>query len=364
MTEIMSHFGINVRECDITPTGNGHINDTFKVVARPGDNFNYVLQRINHNVFKNVDVLQRNIEIVTGHIRNKLLSRGETDINRKVIRLIKEKDSGKSFFFDGENYWRVMVFIDDAVSRESITPENAFYAGEAFGEFQDILSDLHQSIEESIPDFHNMELRLRQFKESIEEDKAGRKREVACLIEELLKREDYACLAERLYQEGKLPKRVCHCDTKIDNILFDEKGDVLCVIDLDTVMPSFVFSDYGDFLRTAANKGKEDDKDLDHVEFDMEIFRSFTKGYLKRAKRFLVDEEIENLPYAAERFAYMQSIRFLTDYLNGDVYYKTAYPEHNLVRTRAQFKLLQSIESHLPEMNIFIREYSFSEVAV
>ncbi|WP_286333617.1 phosphotransferase, partial [Duncaniella freteri] len=145
-------------------------------------------------------------------------------------------------------------------------------------------------------------------------------------------------------------KRICHCDTKVDNILFDQEGNVVCVIDLDTVMPSFVFSDFGDFLRTAANTGKEDDPDTANVEFNMDVFRQFAKGYLESAGCFLTPLEIKLLPYAAERFAYMQAIRFLTDYLNGDTYYKTEYPEHNLIRAKAQFALLRSIESKIDEM--------------
>ncbi len=162
------------------------------------------------------------------------------------------------------------------------------------------------------------------------------------------------CKAERLHREGKLPKRVCHCDTKVNNMLFDEDGRVLCVIDLDTVMPSFIFSDYGDFLRTGANTGDEDDKDLERVSFDMAVFRAFTEGYLSSARAFLKPVEIEHMPYAATLFPYMQCVRFLADYINGDTYYKIRYPEHNLVRTRAQFKLLQSVEEHLPEMKEFI----------
>ena len=175
-------------------------------------------------------------------------------------------------------------------------------------------------------------------------------------LDEIEKRADEMCKAERLYREGKLPKRVCHCDTKVNNMMFDEDGKVLCVIDLDTVMPSFIFSDYGDFLRTGANTGDEDDKDLDRVNFNMEIFKAFTKGYLKGAKSFLTQIEIENLPYAAALFPYMQCVRFLADYINGDTYYKIKYPEHNLVRTKAQFKLLQSVEANTPEMIAFINE--------
>lgn len=162
------------------------------------------------------------------------------------------------------------------------------------------------------------------------------------------------CKAERLHREGKLPKRVCHCDTKVDNMMFDKDGNVLCVIDLDTVMPNFVFSDFGDFLRSAANTSVEDEKDLSKVNFNMDIFKAFSRGYIESAGVFLTPVEVENLPYAAKLFPYMQAVRFLTDYINGDTYYKIAYPEHNLVRTRAQFKLLQSVEAHEQEMKDYI----------
>lgn len=201
-----------------------------------------------------------------------------------------------------------------------------------------------------------MEFRMQQLREAVAENKAGRLAEVQWLVDELEKRAENMCKAERLHREGKLPKRICHCDTKVDNILFDKDGNVLCVIDLDTVMPNFVFSDFGDFLRSAANTGKEDDKDLDNVNFNMDIFRAFAKGYIKSAKSFLTPIEIENLPYAATLFPYMQTVRFLADYINGDTYYKTQYAEHNLVRSKAQFKLLQSAEEHLAEMQAFINE--------
>lgn len=349
-SEILNRFGIEADEREIKPIGNGHINDTFKATDRRTGRA-YILQRINHNVFRDVDLLQSNIEKVTAHMRAKLESQGEKDIDRKVVTLIKLTDSDRTYTRnDDGSYWRVMLMIEDAETRESITPENARHAGVAFGRFQEMLSDMDQEIGESIPDFHNMELRLRQLDDTIITDAAGRFDGVRDLVNELKKRTDRACLAERLYREGKLPKRICHCDTKVNNMLFDSNGEVLCVIDLDTVMPSFVFSDFGDFLRTAANKGDEDDKDLSRVEFDMDIYTAFREGYLESAGGFLTDTEIANLPYAAERFAYMQAVRFLTDYLNGDTYYHIAYPDHNLVRARAQFKLLQSIEANFKNM--------------
>jgi Ser/Thr protein kinase RdoA (MazF antagonist) len=201
-----------------------------------------------------------------------------------------------------------------------------------------------------------MEFRLDQLRSAISADTHGLVAQVAEIIKDLEKRADEMCRAERWFREGKLPKRICHCDTKINNMLFDQAGEVLCVIDLDTVMPSFVFSDFGDFMRTAGNTGREDAQDLDEVGINMDIFRMFTKGYLEAAGKFLTTLEVENLAFGARLMTYMQAVRFLTDYLEGSVYYKIGYPEHNLVRVKAQIKLLQSMEEHEEEMVAYIRE--------
>lgn len=355
LSDIVSHFETKGTIGEINPLGTGLINDTYKVNTLEADAPDYVLQRINHAIFQNVEMLQNNIASVTAHIRHKLTELGETDIDRKVLAFVKA-DGGKTYWYDGENYWRIMVFIPRAKTYETVNPEYSYYAGVAFGDFQAKLADIPVTLGETIPDFHNMEFRLKQLRDAVAANAAGRVAEVQYYIDEIEKRADEMCKAERMYREGKLPKRVCHCDTKVNNMMFDEDGKVLCVIDLDTVMPSFIFSDYGDFLRTGANTGDEDDKDLERVNFNMEIFKAFTKGYLEGARSFLTPVEIENLPYAAALFPYMQCVRFLADYINGDTYYKIKYPEHNLVRTKAQFKLLQSVEEHTPEMVQFIRE--------
>lgn len=351
---IVSHFHTKGTVHEIKPLGAGLINDTYKVTTLEQDAPDYVLQRINHAIFQNVEMLQSNIEAVTRHIRKKLEERGEADIDRKVLHFLPA-DNGKTYWFDGANYWRVMVFIPRATTYETVNPEYSYYAGVAFGNFQAMLADIPDKLGETIPDFHNMEFRLKQLREAVAADAAGRVKDVQYYLDEIERRSDEMCKAERLHREGRLPKRVCHCDTKVNNMMFDENGNVLCVIDLDTVMPSYIFSDYGDFLRSAANTGLEDDKNLDNINFNMDIFRAFTKGYLESAKSFLLPVEVENLPYAAALFPYMQCVRFLADYINGDTYYKIQYPEHNLVRTKAQFKLLQSVEEHTPEMKEFIQ---------
>ncbi len=343
LKEIVLKFNVENEINEVKPLGEGLINDTFKVYVNDCETPKYVLQRINNAIFQDVDLLQDNIEKVTNHIRKKLIEKNETDIDRKVLNFIKTKDD-KRFYFDGEKYWRLMVFISDSYTYQAVTPEYSYTAGLAFGEFQSMLSDIEETLGETIPSFHNIELRLSQLREAVENDVSGRVKEVKYYLDEIEKRAEVMCRGEQLYREGKLPKRICHCDTKVNNMLFDKDGNVLCVIDLDTVMPSFIFSDFGDFLRSAANTGAEDDKDLNNIDFNMEIFEAFTKGYLEGTKSFLLPIEKENLPYAAKLFPYMQTVRFLADYINGDTYYKIQYPEHNLVRTKAQWRLFESAE--------------------
>lgn len=354
LKKIVEQFDIQGVVSEVKPLGNGLINTTYRVVTE-GEASDYVLQHVNNAIFPDVEMLMNNINAVTNHIRGKYEAAGVEDIDRKVLRFVPAKD-GKYFHFDGEKYWRIMEFIPDTTSMSGVTPESSYIVGETFGNFQAMLADIPVELGETIKDFHNMEFRLWQLREAVKENKAGRLAEVQWLVDELEKRAEEMCKGEQLHREGKLAKRICHCDTKVDNILFDKDGNVLCVIDLDTVMPNYIFSDFGDFLRSAANTGREDDQDLDNVNFNMEIFEAFTKGYLKSARCFLTPLEIENLPYAAALFPYMQTVRFLADYINGDTYYKIQYPEHNLVRSKAQFKLLQSVEAHQAQMQEFIKE--------
>lgn len=331
LKEIVSKFDITERIVDVKPMGEGLINDTYKVFVDGCEKPGYVLQRINNAVFQDVDMLQDNIEKVTNHLRMK---------GRNSLQFYHTKDD-KAYYFDGEKYWRLMLFVADSITYQTINPEYSYIAGKSFGEFESLLSDMKEPLGEIIPDFHNIEFRLQQLKDAVAADRVGRVKEVKYYLDEIWRKADDMTLGERLHREGKLPKRICHCDTKVNNMLFDKDGNVLCIIDLDTVMPSFVFSDYGDFLRTAANTGAEDDPDLDNIDFNMEIYEAFTKGYLEGTKDFLLPIEKENLPYAAALFPYMQAVRFLADYINGDTYYKIRYPEHNLVRTKAQWRLFE-----------------------
>ncbi len=354
LSHIAAQFATAASATEIVPLGEGLINDTYLVTTAPGKP-SYVLQRINHHIFTDVKGLQDNIKAVTTHIRRKLTEQGVDDIDRRVLTFMPlVTDPDTTYYFDGENYWRMMLYIPRSHTYSEVSPYYARFAGEEFGRFQSMLVDLPGTLTETIPDFHNMEFRLTQLREALEADTAGRLDSVRDIADELLSRADAMCLAEQLHRQGKLPKRTCHCDTKVNNMLFDDEGKVLCVIDLDTVMPSYIFSDYGDFLRTGACTAPEDEPDTDKIDFDMDIFRAFTEGYLSTAGSFLTPVEIENLPYAAALFPYMQAVRFFTDYINGDTYYKIRYPEHNLVRTRAQLALLHRIEEKMPQMTEFI----------
>ena len=342
--QIATAFDIKGKIIEIRPLGNGLINDTFRVYTDGPDD--YVLQRINTAIFKDVELLQHNIECATAHIRKK---------GGFTLRFVSCKATGKTYWTDGESHWRMSVYIRDSYTYDTVNPDYSYCAGKAFGAFESALSDIPDTLGETIPDFHNMELRARQLREAVQADAVGRMAnpEVQAILKDLLQYEDEMCKAERWYREGKLPKRICHCDTKVSNMLFDKDGNVLCVIDLDTLMPSFVFSDFGDFMRTAANTVPEDDPAVEKVQLRMDIFTAFTKGYLEGAT-FLTPIEKDNLPYAACLFPYMQAVRFFADYINGDTYYKIQYPDHNLVRTRNQVALFHSAYALQGQMKAYI----------
>ena len=358
LLQLVSHFDVQGTVKSVKPLGNGLINDTYKVAMNEEDAPAYVLQRINNAIFKDVELLQSNIDAVTAHLRKKLEEKQVADIDRRVLHFIKA-ETGKTYWREADDtYWRMMRFIPNAFTYETVNEKYSHAAGLAFGEFEAALVDLPQQLGETIPDFHNMELRARQLKEAVQNNPVKRLSVVESMVEELNRNMEEMCKAEQLHRDGKLPKRICHCDTKVNNMMFDADGNILCVIDLDTVMPSYVFSDYGDFLRTGANFTAEDDPNLANVGFNMDIFKAFTKGYLTSAGAFLTPIEREHLPFAAKLFPFMQCVRFLTDYINGDVYYKIKYPEHNLDRAKNQLALFNSVCLHEEEMKNFIAENS------
>lgn len=353
MKQLVNHFAVDCDVKEVRPLGDGLINTTYRVVTGDGTP-DYVLQRINNNVFTDVDLLQDNISRVTDFIRQRMKDSGEADVERKVLRFIPVKGSDKTYFKDGDDYWRLSVYIDDAETKSEVNEDSAYSAGKAFGNFQAILADFPGTLGETIPDFHTMSFRLRQLDDAVASDPLGRVAGVRDLLQAIDTRREKMCQPEKWHKEGLLPKRICHCDTKVNNMMFDSNGDVLCVIDLDTVMPSFVFSDFGDFLRTAACTTSEDEPDTDKIDFKMDIFKAFAKGYIEATKSFLTGTERDWLPQSVALFPYMQAVRFLTDWINGDTYYRIAYPEHNLVRTRAQMRLLDRVEAAMPQLQACI----------
>ena len=317
------------------PLGAGHINESFLVRTLSPSEPDYVLQKINHAIFKNVDQLQENICRVTNHIREKLKAQGVDHLENRVLRLVPAKGGKWYYRADDGSYWRLMILIPDCISyNDSITPELAHAAGKAFGDFQSMLADLPgEPLHETIPNFHNMESRLATFREAVKNNKAGRLTKVQYMVDEIEKRAFEMCKAEQMHREGILPKRINHCDTKVNNVLFDHNGEVLCVVDLDTVMPGYVLSDFGDFMRTGANTGAEDDADLSKIFINLAIFEAYTEGYLATASSFLTSTETDHLAFGAKLLTYMQTVRFFADYLDGDTYYKIHHPEHNWQRT-------------------------------
>ncbi|NLO71166.1 MAG: aminoglycoside phosphotransferase family protein [Porphyromonadaceae bacterium] len=357
MRHIVEKFQIKSEPGAIKPLKKGFANESFIVESKdPGSEW-YFLQKINHKFFKNITGLQNNIRLVTDHLRKKLAERGYADLERRVLQLIPAKD-GSLFYKDDEgNFWRVYVFIRNTKSFDTITPELAYKAGLAFGDFQSMLADLPSDMMiEIIPNFHNMEFRLEEFREAVKNDAADRMKNVHWMVKELESRADDMCIPERLHREGKLPKRIIHYDTKLSNILFDENDEPICIVDLDTVMPGYVLSDYGDFMRSAANTGAEDDENLENIGVNFSIFEAYTKGYMEKAKGFLVPTELGNLAFGVKLQSYMQTVRFFTAYLNDSTYYKTKSPEHNWKRALAQFELLKKQEEAYERMQNIVFE--------
>ena len=345
--DILQQFAV---DAEVQPYGNGHINDTY-CVTYP----RYILQRINTGIFKNPDELMENIENVTSFLRKKIELNGG-DPKRETLTVIKTVDRKNYYRYDENNVFRMYLFVENTKSIEnSKTPEDLYEAGVGFGRFQRMLSDYPaDTLHESIKDFHHTPKRVEALKQAILENKAGRADSVKAEIDFALEQSVWADKVIKGIAEGRIPLRVTHNDTKINNILFDEKtGKAVCVIDLDTVMPGSMLYDFGDALRVGGSTGAEDETDLSKVWFDEKAFEAFAKGYLSELKDDLAKDELELLPFSVKLMTYECGIRFLTDYLNGDTYFKIHREHHNLDRARNQFKLVADIagkESRLTEI--------------
>ncbi len=357
---IAGQFATRGEITEVTPHGGGHINDSYHLFNGRETEPDYLLQRVNHYVFKDVDLLMQNMLQVTAHIRELVQKTDPGDLDQKTLAIIPTV-KGEPYFKDPDgNYWRVLNFISDHVVFENTRdPELAYEGARMFGQFTQMLSGLDPSdLGETIPRFHDMKWRLSNLRESVRKNSAGRLSQVKDEVAYVESSAELMCTVQELGEKGIIPKRVTHNDTKINNVLFDRDHKGLCVIDLDTVMPGYVHFDYGDGIRTFTNTGEEDDEDLDRITMDLELFRAFTAGFLDSTRQILRKEETESLVYAGLMFPYIMGVRFLTDYLDGDVYYKVHHPEHNLVRARAQFRLAQDGESKLSALKKIISEYA------
>lgn len=336
--------------------GNGHINDTYAVKNKAGED-SWILQRINHVVFPRIEVIQNNIREVAKTLKASLEAAGDPDVERKYLNYLPLlSNPEKNFYFDGENYWRVCTFIPDSMCISELNEASARDAGAAFGQFQEMLSSIPEGvIGESIVDFHSMPFRLQQLRDAVKNDAVGRAASVQGLIDELETRAEAMCIQERLYAEGKLPKRTVHCDTKVDNVLFDKSGKVLCVVDWDTMMPGFITSDVGDFIRSGVNTAYEDEADHSKIAVNMPIYKAFVEGYLSTAGKFLTDLERSLIAYGGRLMTYMQTVRFLTDHINGDVYFKIHHEGHNLQRAESQMYYLKCLEAKAEEMEALLK---------
>lgn len=331
----------------ITPYGSGHINDTYLVVEKNGSSLNrYILQRMNTSIFTKPEELMENIVGVTSYLKEKILDQGGNP-KRETLQLVKTKAGADYFISEAGNYYRMYDFIEDAVTYDAVKePEDFYESAVAFGNFQYLLSDYPaETLHETIPDFHNTEKRFHDLEEAITSDRVGRKHLVAPEIAFVQERKDELGILLELQKAGKLPLRVTHNDTKLNNIMIDkETGRGICIIDLDTVMPGLSLYDFGDSIRFGANTGAEDETDLSKVSLNLELYRLYRKGYLEGSKGTLTGKEIEMLPVGAKLMTLECGIRFLTDYLNGDTYFKIHRENHNLDRCRSQFALVADME--------------------
>ncbi|MEA2012281.1 MAG: aminoglycoside phosphotransferase family protein [Verrucomicrobiota bacterium] len=342
------------------PYGSGHINDTFAVsYNQAGDKMRYIFQRINHNIFKNPEALMENIDRVTRH-QQKKLEEHSSNVSRQTLSLVPSSD-GKPFSIDTDgNYWRVYLFIENAETYDIIeNEEQAFQAAKAFGKFQEELVDIPgDRLNETIPDFHNTSKRYEALEEAIEADEFNRVKSAVKEIKFALERKADAAILLDLSKEGKIPERITHNDTKLNNVMIDDKtGEGICVIDLDTVMPGLVLYDFGDLVRTSTSPAAEDERDLSKVKMQINMFEALLKGYMSTAGGFLNQTEKEYLPFGGKLITLEIGVRFLTDYLSGDAYFKTHRDGQNLDRCRTQFKLVSSIEEQMNEMNNLVKEY-------
>lgn len=352
---IPGQFAENFGTCTTVPITLGHINQTHKVMVNGVPT--YLLQQINNTVFKNVDALMLNTQLVLNTLETSMAAHSDGLV---VPKLILTK-TGASYFKDDEGkHWRMLSFISGAKTVETVKKySDAYEGGKAYGLFLDGVSALPpEQLNITIPDFHSLDIRFKALQNAIELNPANRIDEAKAEIEFALEMIGPRMSIPDLIAKGSIPTRIVHNDTKFNNLIFSHEGRAIAVIDLDTVMPGSALFDFGDAIRTAANSAREDEANLENVKFDISIFEAFAAGYIESTQHLLTPVELENFPEAALFMTYIIGIRFLTDFLNGDVYFHTQYPSHNLIRARVQFELLRKMQQQLPEMKKAIERIS------
>lgn len=358
--EVLEAYGFTEGKISCERYGSGHINDTFLVVCKKeAKEARYILQRMNHEVFKDPVGLMGNVEGVTKFLRKKIVEHGG-DPDRETLNLVPTLD-GAMFCRDANgNYWRVYLFIAEATCYNLVEkPEDFYQSGKAFGHFQRMLADYPAAeLVETIPGFHDTPKRFETFQQAVAEDACGRAALVQREIQFVLDRASEMGAAKELLEAGKLPLRVTHNDTKLNNIMIDDTtGEALCIIDLDTIMPGMSIFDFGDSIRFGANTAEEDETDLGKVSLSLPLFEVYTKGFLEGCGGSLTEMEKKMLPMGAKLMTLECGIRFLTDYLQGDTYFKIHREHHNLDRTRTQFELVADMERKWGEMETIVSRY-------
>ncbi|MEA3308490.1 MAG: aminoglycoside phosphotransferase family protein [Chloroflexota bacterium] len=360
LAEVSRQFQLHGEVQAIQPYGCGHINDTYLINCNHTSAIDYILQRVNHHVFTKPAELMQNIARVTAHLRQKIRARGG-DVERETLNLIPTVDDELFYQHSDGTYWRVYLFITGAQTYQQVTSlAHVYHAAEAFGHFQELLSDFPvEELHETIPYFHHTRQRFEAFEATVAADGLGRAFAVQPEIEFVRAREAECSVLVDLIAEGKLPQRVTHNDTKFNNIMIDdETGRGICVIDLDTVMPGLSLYDFGDAVRSAANPAAEDTRELSQVRIDLGIFERLAHGYLDALRGTLTPLEIEYLPFSARLMTFENGIRFLTDYLQGDTYFKIHRENQNLDRCRVQLRLLADMEQHFEQLTDIAAQYS------
>ena len=358
--EIASHFDLCGEVMAIKECLSGHINRTYFITCKNGKGTKrYTMQMINTNVFKKPDEVMENIVNVTAHIREGLVREG-LDPARRTLNVIYTKDGNWGYVDSEGKYWRFYDFIEDSDNYNQVESCEMFEkVGYAFGHFQMQLKDFDASkLHETIPNFHNTEWRFDNLLKSLVENRSGRAKNAYEELKFAIERREITSFVNRGIADGSLTLRVTHNDTKLNNIMIDhETGEGICVIDLDTVMPGSVLADFGDSIRFGASSAAEDETDLDRVYCRLDMFEAFAKGFIEGLEGSLTESEIRALPMGAMILTYETGIRFLSDYLDGDTYFRTEYPEHNLDRARNQFKLVADMEEKMAQMNAIVEKY-------